>query len=70
MAEKDSRPSPPLPCLPRGVCDLIPDEGLKSVLRIGAQKRTAYSFDRVASVWSRLVRVAPGGGVGGEKQVA
>ena len=29
------------------------------VLLIGAQQRTAHSFDRVPSVWSRLVRVAP-----------
>ena len=59
LAEKDLRPSPPLPSLPRGVCDLTPDGGLVSVLLMSAQPRTAHSSDRVASVWSRLIRVAP-----------
>ena len=58
LAEKDSRPSPPLPSLPGGVCDLSPDEGLESVLLICAQQRTAHSFDRSACMWSRLLRVA------------
>ena len=70
LAEKDSRPSPPLPSLPGGVCDLTPDEGLESVLLICAQQRTAHLFDRVTRVRSRLVRVAPRGGVGGGEQVA
>ena len=50
----DLSPSPP-----GGVCDLSPDGGLGSVLLMSTQQRTAHSFDRVASVWSRLVRVAP-----------
>ena len=58
LAEIDSRPSPPLPSPPGGVCDLSPDVGLESVLLISAQQRTAHSFDR-RCVWSRLVRVAP-----------
>ena len=58
LAEKDSRPSRPLPSLPVGVSDLSPDEDLDSVLFICAQQRTSHSFDRDASVWSRSVRVA------------
>ena len=50
LAEKDSRPSPPLPSLPGGVCDLSPDEGLESVLLSCSQQLTAHSFDGDASV--------------------
>ena len=36
LAEEDSRPSPPLLTPPGGVLNLSPDEGLVSVLLIGA----------------------------------
>ena len=58
LAEKDSCPSPPLPSPPGGVCYLSPDGGFASALLMSAQKRAGTrSID--ASVWSRLVRMAP-----------
>ena len=70
LAEKDSRPSPPLPSLPGGVSDLFPDEGLDSVILISAQQRTAHSFDRSLACGVGWYVWRPCGGVGGEEQVA